>query len=122
MRSALAALRGREAELSELIQTAVSDAEARGEGLALTITEMLSGTLYLGLGRYDAALTAVGQAARYHEMGAAIWMLIELIEAAVRSGQPQLAGRGARAGHGDDPRQRHRLGARDRGPLPRTAQ
>jgi DNA-binding CsgD family transcriptional regulator len=75
-----------------LIRTTVSDAQARGEGLALTITEFVTGTLYLGLGRYDAALTAVGPAERYPEEGAAIWALIELIEAAVRSGQPQLAG------------------------------
>jgi DNA-binding CsgD family transcriptional regulator len=88
---ALAALRGHEAELAELIATTINDAQARGEGLALTITEFLSGTLYLGLGRYDAALTAVGKAERYHHEGAAIWALIELIEAAVRSGQPQLA-------------------------------
>jgi DNA-binding CsgD family transcriptional regulator len=75
-----------------LAATTISDAQSRGEGLALTITEFLSATLYLGLGRYDAAFTAVGQAERYHEEGAAIWALIELIEAAVRSGQPQLAG------------------------------
>jgi DNA-binding CsgD family transcriptional regulator len=89
---ALAALRGREAEFSQLAQASVKEAEARGEGLALTITEFLRGTLYLGLGRYDAALAAVGQAEQYHEEGAAIWGLIELIEAAVRSGQPELAG------------------------------
>jgi DNA-binding CsgD family transcriptional regulator len=88
----IAALRGHEAELSELIETSVSEAEARGEGLALTVTEMLSGTLYLGLGRYDAALAAVRHAERYHEMGPAIWTLTELIEAAARSGEPQLAG------------------------------
>jgi DNA-binding CsgD family transcriptional regulator len=88
----IAALRGREAELSKLIQTSVSEAEARGEGLALTVTEMLSGTLYLGLGRYDAALAAVRHAERYHEMGPAIWTLTELIEAAARSGEPHLAG------------------------------
>jgi DNA-binding CsgD family transcriptional regulator len=89
---ALAALRGREAEFSQLAQASVNEARARGEGLALTITEFLRATLYLGLGRYDAALTAVGQAERYHDEGAATWGLIELIEAAVRSGQPQLAG------------------------------
>jgi DNA-binding CsgD family transcriptional regulator len=89
---ALAALRGREAEFSQLAQTAVNEAQVRGEGLALTITEFLRGTLYLGLGRYAEALTAVGQAARHQEEGAAIWGLIEQIEAAVRSGQPQLAG------------------------------
>lgn len=88
---ALAALRGHEAELTDLIRTTVNDAQTHGEGLALTITEFLTGTLYLGLGRYDEVLTAVGQAERYHQEGAAIWALIELIEAAVRSGQPQLA-------------------------------
>jgi DNA-binding CsgD family transcriptional regulator len=90
----LAAWRGREAELTELIRTTIKEAEARGEGLALTVTERLSGALYNGLGRYDAALAAIGQAERYHEEGPALWTLAELIEAAVRSGQPQLA-RGA---------------------------
>jgi DNA-binding CsgD family transcriptional regulator len=89
---AVAALRGREGEFSRLAEASVKEAESRGEGLALTITEFLRGTLYLGLGRYDAALTAVSQAERYHEEGAATWGLIELIEAAVRSGQPGLAG------------------------------
>ena len=88
---ALAALRGREAELMELIRTTVSEAEARGEGLVLTITEFLSGVLYNGLGRYDKAVVAVGQPERYHEEGPAIWTLTELIEAAVRSGQHELA-------------------------------
>ena len=77
---AIAALRGHEAELAELTRTTISDAHARGEGLALTITEFLSGTLNLGLGRFDAALTALGQVERYHEEGAAIWALIELID------------------------------------------
>ena len=91
---ALAALRGSEAELSESIRTSVSEAQARGEGLVLTVTEFLSGVLYNGLGRDDAALAAVGQPERYAEEGPAIWALTELIEAAVRSGQPQPA-RGA---------------------------
>ena len=73
--------------------------------------------LYNGLGRYEEALAAVRQAERSHEEGPAIWALPELIEAAVRSGQPELAEPRARADHGDDPGQRHRLGARDRGPL-----
>jgi DNA-binding CsgD family transcriptional regulator len=89
---ALAALRGHEAEFSQLTETTVKEAQARGEGLALTITEFLSGTLYNGLGRYGAALAALGQPERYDQEGAANWALIELIEAAVRSGQPQLAG------------------------------
>ncbi|WP_308214356.1 helix-turn-helix transcriptional regulator [Solirubrobacter ginsenosidimutans] len=88
---ALAALRGCEAEFSQLIQTPVKEAQARGEGLALTITEILSGTLYNGLGRHDAAFAAVGQPERYYEESAVLWALIELIEAAVRSGEPQVA-------------------------------
>ena len=52
----------------------------------------MSGTLYLGLGRYDAALTATGVPERYAQEGPAIWTMAELIEAAVRSGQPHLAG------------------------------
>jgi hypothetical protein len=56
---ALAALRGQEAELTELARATVGDAHVRGQGLAPTITEFLGGTLNLGLARYDAALTAV---------------------------------------------------------------
>jgi ATP/maltotriose-dependent transcriptional regulator MalT len=54
----------------------------------------LGGALYNGLGRYDEALAAIGQAERYYQEGPAIWALTELLEAAVRSGQRQLAGRG----------------------------
>ena len=87
----IAALRGREPEFSGLIQTSVSSAEARGEGLALTVAEMLSATLYLGLGRYDEALAAVEQMQRHHEVGPAVWALAELIESAARSGEHRLA-------------------------------
>jgi DNA-binding CsgD family transcriptional regulator len=90
---ALAAVRGREVEFSQLIRTSVSGAQARGEGLVLTVTEFLSGTLYNGLGRYEKAVTAIGQAERYYEEGPAVWGLTELLEAAVRSGEAQLAGR-----------------------------
>jgi hypothetical protein len=67
----LAAVRGREAEFSELIRTTIADAEARGEGLALTTAEFLSGCLYNGLGRYDAALAAVLPAERFYTEGPA---------------------------------------------------
>ena len=89
----LAAVRGREAEFSELLRTTIGDAEARGEGLALTTAEFLTGGLYNGLGRYEAALAAVLPAERFHSEGPAIWALTELIEAAVRCGQPERARR-----------------------------
>jgi DNA-binding CsgD family transcriptional regulator len=89
----IAALRGLENEFSELVRTTVGEAEARGEGLAVTVTEFLSGALYNGLGRYEAALAAVVPAERFYNEGPAIWTLTELIEAAVRCGQPERARR-----------------------------
>ncbi|HEY2655235.1 MAG TPA: LuxR C-terminal-related transcriptional regulator [Solirubrobacteraceae bacterium] len=88
-----ASLRGREAEFEELKRTTIGEAEARGEGIALTTAEFLSGGLYNGLGRYEAALAAVHPAERFYSEGPAIWALTELIEAAVRLGQPERAQR-----------------------------
>jgi DNA-binding CsgD family transcriptional regulator len=90
-RLSLAALRGREAEFLELTRTTVSEAQMRGEGLALTVAEFLSGVLYNGLGRYDDALAAVLPAEPFYQEGPAIWTLTELIEAAVRSGHAERA-------------------------------
>jgi DNA-binding CsgD family transcriptional regulator len=89
----LAALRGREVELSMLIRTSVTEAEARGEGLALGVSEFLSGVLNIGLGRYEAALAAVRQAERFQEEGPATWALPELVEAAVRCQEGEVAER-----------------------------
>jgi DNA-binding CsgD family transcriptional regulator len=91
----IAALRGREAELSELIDTTASEAVARGEGFALAITEQVSAVLNNGLGRYDVALAAVRQAVDvelFSEMGSPR-AVAELIEAAVRCGEYPLAER-----------------------------
>ena len=92
-RLGLASLRGHESEFSELIRTTIAEAEARGEGLALTTAEFLSGGIYNGLGRYEHALAAVLPAERFYTEGSAIWALTELIEAAVRLGQPERARR-----------------------------
>jgi DNA-binding CsgD family transcriptional regulator len=90
----LAALRGQEAELSELIETTAREALPRGEGFVLASTEFASAVLYNGLSRYDAALAAVRHAGeRSYEMGYRAWTLAELIEAAVRCREPQRAGR-----------------------------
>ena len=91
----IAALRGREAELSELIDTTASEAVARGEGFALAITEQVNAVLNNGLGRYDVALAAVRQAVDVDlssEMGSPR-AVAELIEAAVRCGEHPLAER-----------------------------
>jgi DNA-binding CsgD family transcriptional regulator len=59
----------------------------------LTTAEFLSGGLYNGLGRYEAALAAVLPAEGLYTEGPAVWALTELIEAAVRLGQPERAQR-----------------------------
>ncbi|HUE26712.1 MAG TPA: LuxR C-terminal-related transcriptional regulator, partial [Solirubrobacteraceae bacterium] len=88
----LAAFRGSETEFLALSETTVREAIARGEGFALAINEFVSGVLYNGLGRYDAVLAAHGHPGRRSVVtrlprGA----LPELIEAAVRSQELQLA-------------------------------
>ena len=90
----VAALRGQQAELSDLIGSAASEAVARGTGFALAITEHVSAVLYNGLGRYDAALAQVRRAGeRPDEIGSATWAVAELIEAAVRLEEHALANR-----------------------------
>jgi DNA-binding CsgD family transcriptional regulator len=88
----LAAWRGAEPEALELIAATLADATAAGQGIAVTFAQWVSATLHNSLGRYDAALAAAQQASddtpgNYVSM----WALPELIEAAVRSGQPGLA-------------------------------
>jgi DNA-binding CsgD family transcriptional regulator len=89
----LASLRGREAEFSALTRAAAGEAQNRGEGIALTTIEFLSGGLYNGLCRYEAAFAAVLPAEPFYTEGPAIWALTELIEAAVRCGRPERARR-----------------------------
>ncbi|HET7046852.1 MAG TPA: AAA family ATPase [Solirubrobacteraceae bacterium] len=90
----LAALRGREAEASRLIKMVVGEAVTRGEGFAVAAAEQLSGLLYNGLGRYNAALAAVRDAGEHiSDFGAPTLGVAELIESAVRSGEVELAGR-----------------------------
>src|SRR5215510_2635559 len=84
---ALAALRGREAEASELGEVGMKDAERRGEGGALSFVQWTTAVLYNGLGRYGEALAAAQQASEDSRVQwFANWAGVELIEAATRSG------------------------------------
>jgi DNA-binding CsgD family transcriptional regulator len=63
-----------------------------GEGQALTFIHWVTAVLYNGLGRYEEALAAAQQAVEdTHASWWRNWGLVELIEAAVRSGKPALA-------------------------------
>jgi DNA-binding CsgD family transcriptional regulator len=89
---ALAALAGREAEAFELIEAATKDAERRGEGQGLSFVQWATAVLCNSLGRYEEALAAAQQASEDSPADLfANWAVAELIEAATRSGVPELA-------------------------------
>ena len=86
----VAAFRGREGEAAELIQATMDDVTSRGEGRGMT-SQYAAALLYNGLGHYDKALAAAEVACEYDDVGVLGWSLAELVEAAVRSGQPARA-------------------------------
>jgi DNA-binding CsgD family transcriptional regulator len=90
----LAGLRGREAELSRLMETAVDEAIARGEGYALADAELVRAILCNGLGRYGVTLSLFGaDGERSYDINTPPRAVAEVIEAAVRCGERELAGR-----------------------------
>jgi DNA-binding CsgD family transcriptional regulator/tetratricopeptide (TPR) repeat protein len=88
---ALAAWRGREAEAAELIQATIDDVTSRGEGMGLSISYHARALLYNGLGRYAEARAAAEQAIEHEDLGIFAWALTELVEAASRTGGPEVA-------------------------------
>ena len=88
----LAAFRGREAEAALLIDESRGDVMRRGEGIGLSVLEWAQAVLYNGLARYDEARGAARRVAEYpHDLSTSNWGMVELIEAAVRAGTPELA-------------------------------
>ena len=88
----LAAFQGHEAEAVPLIETATNEVVRRGEGQGLTFIHWATAVLYNGLGRYEEALAAAQNTAEEPlEVRLATWGLVELVEAAARSGEPELA-------------------------------
>jgi DNA-binding CsgD family transcriptional regulator len=89
---ALAVFRGQEAQAAQLIQTATEDVGHRGEGEGLSAIQWAAAVLYNSLGRYEEALAAAQQASEDSPVVRfAGWALVELVEAAVRSGVPERA-------------------------------
>ena len=86
----VAAWRGHEAEAAELIAANMDSVTSRGEGRGVT-SQYSAALLYNGLGRYDKALAAAELACEYDDIGVLGWSLAELVEAAVRGGQPARA-------------------------------
>src|SRR4051794_5313461 len=91
----VAALRGREPELSALVEDFTTDAKGRGEGFALAFAGQAGAVLYNGLGRYEDAFAAVREAvdvAPYSELSTPS-AVAELVEAAARAGERRIAER-----------------------------
>ena len=89
---ALANWRGQDAEAQALIEARRQEVLRRGEGLWLVATDWGNAVRYNGLGRYDEALAAAERAAEDPRgLGTPMWLLADLIEAAVRSGKPERA-------------------------------
>jgi DNA-binding CsgD family transcriptional regulator len=81
---ALAALQGRESEVSKLIDAGTKEVDNMG----LAVTQSATALLCNGLGRYGEALALAEEAAAHPAELWSTWTLPELIEAAARSGMP----------------------------------
>ena len=87
----LSALRGQEDALP-LIESTIRDAGTVGQGLGVQFAEWVSAILFNGLGRYDRALASAQRAAEEApQLHVSPWASTELVEAAVRSGKPDVA-------------------------------
>ncbi|MGH2742281.1 MAG: LuxR C-terminal-related transcriptional regulator [Thermoleophilaceae bacterium] len=88
----LAGVRGQEAEASELIDGIITEATAGGQGTAVQYAHWANSVLMNGLGRYEEALAAAVEASEHTpELFIASWALSELIEAAIRTENAELA-------------------------------
>ena len=89
---ARATFQGREGEAARLIETATNELMSRGESQGLTFIQFATAVLDNGLGRYKEALATTRQAGEAtHPSWWRNWGLVELIEAAARSGEAELA-------------------------------
>jgi DNA-binding CsgD family transcriptional regulator len=89
---ALAALRGDEARAEPLIRGCLDDVVPPGEGIGVTMAHWARAVLCNGLGKYEEAAAAAGQAAAEpRELCSPKWALGELVESATRSGQERTA-------------------------------
>jgi DNA-binding CsgD family transcriptional regulator len=87
----LAAMRGNQAELTSLAEATIAAAEAGGQGAAVTCAHWVAAILHNGLGRYADAFAAAGQAKADSHLYMSMWALPELIEAAVRNSNTEVA-------------------------------
>ncbi|MEU4419959.1 AAA family ATPase [Actinoplanes sp. NPDC024001] len=87
----LLALRGREAETTELVTATLETAAATGFGSGVTTAHWASALLCNGLARYPEAMRSARAAEQKWEPIGSTWILPELVEAASRAGDDRVA-------------------------------
>jgi DNA-binding CsgD family transcriptional regulator len=93
----LAALQGRQEDVSALVSATAGDAAGTGEGIAISCAEWTKALLHNGLGNYPEAMKAAQESLHHQEYpdmhypGIANWAAAELVEAAARSGNTEVA-------------------------------
>lgn len=87
----LAAWRGNTTEALARFRAARRDATARYEGRTIGLVNYATTLLYNGCGEYSRALAAAQRATEYEDVGIYSFALVELVEAAARSGRPEMA-------------------------------
>ena len=90
----LLAFRGREAEARATIESVRTEASALGQGVAVQVGQWVSAVLCNGLGRYDEAVAAAQDASTkgLELVAVSAWATVELLEAAIRSDDSDVAG------------------------------
>lgn len=91
IRPYLAAYRGQEELCRTLLQSAIDEATVRGQGGEVTVAIVAKAILHNSLGQYGEALQACTAAAQFDDAGYYGYVLVEMIEAATRSGEGQIA-------------------------------
>jgi DNA-binding CsgD family transcriptional regulator len=87
----LAAWRGESSAAWELMRSMMRGARERGEGCAVAAANYAAAILYNGLAQYELALGAAQKAVASDDVATASWALYELVEAASRSEEPEVA-------------------------------
>lgn len=87
----LAAYRGQERLCIEMVQATIDEATERGEGAAIAQAQFSAAILHNGLRQYDKAFTACSSALEYDDIALRGYILVEMVESAIRSGHPSAA-------------------------------
>jgi DNA-binding CsgD family transcriptional regulator/tetratricopeptide (TPR) repeat protein len=91
MRLLLMAYRGDEEQTTRFGKTLETLAGERGVGLVVTVCDYSRAVLHNSLGQYEAALDAAQRAFAPNDLGVSSLALVELVEAAARSGKTDVA-------------------------------